>query len=342
MRVFYLLVAAVLLILSGCSGDTGGSNKEQDAAANGNGDKSETTGKSDGNPNKSNQTQDAEQENYELKVFAESDEIEHPNGLLVQDGKLIVAGWGLEIQDDFSTTTPGKLVALDLLETKQQDIIESPLGNLDGVESDGDDGYYVSDWISGKVFHIHGGGHVHQVLSLPQGAADLAFLTDKKLLIVPEMLENKVTAFDFSDHEAANSEDGPAVVWTITEGIKKPESVYYDADSGFLFLSQIGEGTPADKDGDGWISKLSTDGKVIENKWVTGLNAPKGLRSHGGTLWVSDIDRLVAVDIEKGEISKEVPVPNSKFLNDVACDEEGTVYVSDLLDHKIYSYRRKR
>ena len=68
------------------------------------------------------------------------------------------------------------------------------------------------------------------------------------------------------------------------------------------------------KDGDGWISKLTLDGKMAKNKWVTGLNAPKGLRSHDGTLWISDIDRVVAVDIESGKVVQKPSIsPEQSF-----------------------------
>ncbi|MCA8999797.1 MAG: SMP-30/gluconolactonase/LRE family protein [Planctomycetaceae bacterium] len=128
-------------------------------------------------------------------------------------------------------------------------------------------------------------------------------------------------------------------VWSVTEGLVAPESAYFDAASGFLFLSQIGDGGGKAKDGDGWISKLTPDGKVVENVWVPGFNAPKGLRSHGNTLWVSDIDRIVAIDIEKGEISKEVVIPDAQFLNDLATGEDGTVYVTDMVASKVYQYK---
>jgi hypothetical protein len=128
-------------------------------------------------------------------------------------------------------------------------------------------------------------------------------------------------------------------VWAISEGLKAPESAYVDPGTGFLFLSQIGEGGGKGKDGDGWISKLTTDGQVIKNKWVTGLNAPKGVRSHKGTLYVSDIDRIVAIDIAAARITKIIDVRNAVFLNDLATDSEGTVYVSDLAASKIYQYK---
>jgi sugar lactone lactonase YvrE len=136
------------------------------------------------------------------------------------------------------------------------------------------------------------------------------------------------------------AESGPAypVAWELTEGVQSPESAYYDADSGFLFVSQIGGGGPTGKDGDGYISKLTADGRMEALKWVAGLNAPKGLRSHGGRLWVSDIDQIVGVDIAEGRIAQRIEVPEAKFLNDVACDEGGAVYVSDMRANRIYRY----
>ena len=90
-------------------------------------------------------------------------------------------------------------------------------------------------------------------------------------------------------------------VWTVTEGMDSPESAYFDPVSGFLFVSQIG-GQAADRDGNGRVVKLTVDGKVVATDWVKGLNAPKGLRSHQGTLYAADIDEVVAVEIATGRI----------------------------------------
>ena len=128
------------------------------------------------------------------------------------------------------------------------------------------------------------------------------------------------------------------VVWSVTEGLQAPESAFYDAESGHLFLSQIGDGGGAKKDGDGWISKLTLDGKVVEDKWATGLNAPKGLRSHDGLLWVSDIARVVGFRIADGKQIIDVPIPDAKFLNDLATGPDGSVYVSDMVASRIYRF----
>lgn len=127
--------------------------------------------------------------------------------------------------------------------------------------------------------------------------------------------------------------------WSVSEGLNAPESVYFDPGSGFVFVSQIGMrngGSPADKDGNGVISKLTTGGQVVAANWVTGLNSPKGMRSAGTTLWVSDVDEVVAIDVTSGTVKNRIKVDGAKFLNDVATGPDGSVYVSDMMTSKIH------
>jgi hypothetical protein len=123
---------------------------------------------------------------------------------------------------------------------------------------------------------------------------------------------------------------GPTLqpVWTLTGDFQAPESAYYHADSNAVFVSSI-NGQILEKDGNGYISRLSPDGRVVSAKWVTGLNAPKGMRSVGGTLWVTDIDEVVSMDIATARIMARVTVEGAQFLNDLATAPDGTVYVSD-------------
>ncbi len=128
----------------------------------------------------------------------------------------------------------------------------------------------------------------------------------------------------------------PEKIWSTESGMDGPESVYYHPDSERLYVSNM-SGDSSKKDGEGWISILDTDGSVKEKKWVDGLNAPKGIRVHEGTLWVSDIDRILAYDLKSGEQVEEITVEDAKFLNDVVTGPDGTVYVSDMKDNTIYS-----
>jgi len=127
----------------------------------------------------------------------------------------------------------------------------------------------------------------------------------------------------------------PANGWEATDGISAPESAYFDDETGYIYVSNV-IGQPDQKDGKGTITKLSREGKVLESAWISGLNAPKGMRSRKGMLWVSDIDAVVSINPKAGIIMSTIQVPGAKFLNDVAVDAEGTVYVSDTVGGKIF------
>jgi len=147
-----------------------------------------------------------------------------------------------------------------------------------------------------------------------------------RCFVVPFAL---VAGFSFLTEAATAAE-----VWTA-EGFKNPESVLYDEARQIFYVSNV-NGAPTDKDGAGHISKLTADGSVQEAEWVTGLDAPKGLVMRGDQLFVSDIDRLVAIDVNKGEIAGTWNAEGAKFLNDTAVDSDGRVYVSDMGDNAIY------
>ena len=127
-------------------------------------------------------------------------------------------------------------------------------------------------------------------------------------------------------------------VWNLTTGFASPESAYYDAASNAVFVSSI-NGQILEKDGNGYISRLSPDGKVVAEKWATGLHAPKGLRSARGVLYAADIDTVVGFDIKSGKEVSRVKVEGSVFLNDLATAPDGTVYVSDSTALKIFEVR---
>jgi sugar lactone lactonase YvrE len=133
-------------------------------------------------------------------------------------------------------------------------------------------------------------------------------------------------------------DEPPAGVWTIDKGLAQPESVYYDAASQSVFISSLA-GSPTEKDGKGWITRADVNGKVLDAEWVKGLNAPKGMRSANGILWVSDIDRVIGIEIKTAKIKHTIEVKDANFLNDVAVDNEGVVYVSDMFGNKIYSIK---
>jgi hypothetical protein len=122
--------------------------------------------------------------------------------------------------------------------------------------------------------------------------------------------------------------------WSLT-GFSHPESVDLDIPHQILYVSNI-NGKPLDKDGNGFISKVSRDGKLITLKWIEGLNAPKGMVMQGFNLFVTDIDKLVQIDTRTGKITNSYPAEGAVFLNDPAIDAAGNVYVTDIAKRKIW------
>ncbi len=120
-----------------------------------------------------------------------------------------------------------------------------------------------------------------------------------------------------------------------TTGLAGPESVVFDPQLNNLYVSNV-NGDPSAKDGNGYISIVKLDGRLVNEKWVIGLHAPKGLAIHGRTLYTADIDELVAIDIDTGTITRRHRVDDAKFLNDVAAAPNGDIFVSDMMLNRIH------
>jgi len=118
-------------------------------------------------------------------------------------------------------------------------------------------------------------------------------------------------------------------------GFQTPESVQHDRVMDVYLVSNI-NGSPVERAGNGFISRLSPDGDVLDLKWIDGeaegieLNAPKGMAIRGQVLYVADIDYVRGFDHETGEPVEEIRIEGATFLNGLAVDESrGILYVSD-------------
>jgi len=126
--------------------------------------------------------------------------------------------------------------------------------------------------------------------------------------------------------------------WESTNTLITSESVLFDEVNGRYIVSCIGNVPPNKEDGDGYLSILDQRGNIISDKWVTGLDAPKGMGISNGKLYVTDINDLVIIDLETGNTDGRVNIPGSTFLNDVAISPEGTVFFTDSDQNVIYEF----
>lgn len=116
------------------------------------------------------------------------------------------------------------------------------------------------------------------------------------------------------------------VLWTAT-GFDAPEGAEL-APGGGYFISNIGAGSPDDKDGNGYISKLNADGSVAVAQFATGMDAPAGLAVKDGVLYAADRDGIAMFDAGTGEAKGKVLIEAPGFLNDMTV-WKGDVLVSD-------------
>ncbi len=175
--------------------------------------------------------------------------------------------------------------------------------------------------VTGEERLLRDEGRIRDIVEAPDGA----------LLVLVDDAEGAVLRLTPGGGGAANA---PREVWRAG-GFERPESVVHDPERDALYVSNIGA-AGGEEPGHGYISRLGTDGEVTEAQWVTGLNGPKGMAVHDGRLYVSDIDRLVVIDIEAGEVAETHEAPRSQFLNDVTAGSDGRIFVSDMRGNAIY------
>lgn len=127
---------------------------------------------------------------------------------------------------------------------------------------------------------------------------------------------------------------GVAPVQTIANvGFDEPENLVYDAASDVYLVSNI-VGGPAARDDNGFISRVSPDGKMLDLKWIAGgvngavLDAPKGLAIRGETLAVADVGGVHLFDRRTGAPITTHTLPGL-VMNDVAWGADGTLWITD-------------
>ncbi len=132
--------------------------------------------------------------NGTLSLWVETPQ--HPNGLLVKDDRLIVAGWGYNMDADGNTNPLGNLFTVNL-ETKAIKNLGSgqPIGNLDGLESDTKGSYLVTDFNAGTLFRIKPNGSFTVIADIEGTSADLEVLDKGKTVVIPFLLGDKITAY---------------------------------------------------------------------------------------------------------------------------------------------------
>lgn len=140
-------------------------------------------------------------------------------------------------------------------------------------------------------------------------------------------------AADTSGYVTASPPPSRGTITVARVGFAGPENVVYDSAADLFIVSNV-NGDPAAKDGNGFLSRVGPDGRVIDLKWIEGgrngaiLDAPKGLALRGDTLAVADVGAVRFFDRLSGRPLGTVALPGV-VMNDVAFADDGSVYVTD-------------
>lgn len=118
-----------------------------------------------------------------------------------------------------------------------------------------------------------------------------------------------------------------------------PDQCVWHAQSRTWFVSNLGGGISLDKDGYGWITRLDEKGKVLEPFWIglaERMHSPSGMVATDRQLYVCDREGVYEIYIAERKISEFFPIPQGKFINDIAIADNGDLYVSDFFANRIY------
>lgn len=136
---------------------------------------------------------------------------------------------------------------------------------------------------------------------------------------------------------------GPKVV---VPHFASPEGAVWDG--AHLYVSNVGPVLdPMAKDGNGFILSLNADGTAVQDSALFAalkFDAPKGMVVLTHKLYVTDIDRIVAIDLATVQQSMVIDLSSTgaHFLNDIAVKDDSTLLVSATDLNTIFEVNIKR
>ena len=136
--------------------------------------------------------------------------------------------------------------------------------------------------------------------------------------------------------------------WALqVSGLESPHSFLADPATRSYYISNI-NGEADARDNNGFITRLSDDGRITAFKFIEGgrgdvtLHAPKGMVVVDDVLYVTDLDTLRAFDKTTGKPLATLVLPRpaaggaAQSLTDVASDGQGHLYLADQGGNAIY------
>lgn len=127
-------------------------------------------------------------------------------------------------------------------------------------------------------------------------------------------------------------------LWETDTVLRDLESAIYDEKNDIIYVTNI-NGDWLEPNGLGYISKVNVKGKVIEEKWIEGLDGPTGTAIYGDKLYVADFNKVVEIDIPSSRIVRHHLIDGTKRINDLTVANDGTVYGTGTISALLFSLK---
>ena len=116
------------------------------------------------------------------------------------------------------------------------------------------------------------------------------------------------------------------------------ESVLYDPKREILYVTNFDQFNVNNPNAQQFISKVSMDGKIEELRWIDSLNNPLGITIYNDRLYTAERNAIAEIDLVEEKVINRYPIPGSIFLNDIAIDKSGNIFVTDSRKNVIWKY----
>ena len=224
------------------------------------------------------------------------------------------------------------IYAKTIIQSEKDETMELQIGYSDAV----------AVFLNGQILFSGNSGYQQRDQSFLGiiGYNDMVYLPLKKgenelILLIAESFGG--WGFQCRDGNAIYT-NGLTKLWETPPIFKTSESVLYDSKREVLYVSNFDQFNMGNPNINQYISKISLQGEMIEKEWITGLNNPLGMCLHNDKLYIVERMAVVIVKPKTGIIEDKIRIPASFFLNDIAIDNEGRIYVSDTRKNTIWKY----
>ncbi|MCH6255603.1 hypothetical protein MLD52_03530 [Puniceicoccaceae bacterium K14] len=133
-------------------------------------------------------------------------------------------------------------------------------------------------------------------------------------------------------------------LWETENVFLGPEAVVYDAVRDFLYVSNVhlkNKDKRTEPPFTEFISKVSTDGKIIDREWIPNLNCTTGMVIYQDKLYAIERGAFLVINLKQGILENRIQIENTGFLNDVTVDCQGTFYITDSRQATVYRIKNE-